>query len=99
MNSGEDNFSNRELWDDLYQKFKNENCDECCKQIMQYRDISFPQPIPYIGPDFGKDAYCLMFVGIQTYGNIKRESCDSIKYDLFDTENEQKVLENGTMEK
>jgi hypothetical protein len=86
MDSIEDNLSNEELWDTIYKGFSNDVCKDCCNQILPFRDLSKPQPIPYIGPNFGRDIYRLMFVGIETYCNEKRDNCTETEYDEFLTD-------------
>lgn len=81
-----DNLSNKDLWDLLYNGFTNDVCRDCCSHLLSSRDMSMPQPIPYIGPSFGKDNYRLLFVGIETYGNKKRDNCKEIIYDEFGTD-------------
>jgi len=63
------NLSNEGLWNRIYDRFDNEVCRNCCEHILSFRDMSKPQPIPYIGPNFYKDERRLMFVGIETYCN------------------------------
>lgn len=86
MDSTKDNLSNEELWDQIYNGFSNEVCKDCCNHALPFRDMSNPQPIPYIGPNFSKDSYRLMFVGIETYCNEKRDNCKETKYDEFYTD-------------
>jgi len=86
MNHKEDNLSNEELWTKIYGGFRNKICNSCCKHIVSFRDMSYPQPLPYVGPDFGKDDYKLMFVGIETYCNNRRDNCEETEYDVFPTE-------------
>jgi len=101
MKHKEYNLSNEEFWNHIYRKFDNKICNDCCKHITSFRNMSNPQLIPYIGPDFGKDIHRLMFVGIETYCNNKRDNCKEMEYDIFDTDQveslffEREPEENG----
>jgi hypothetical protein len=85
MDSTEDNLSRENLWNQIYNGFNNDVCKTCCNDILPVRDMSKSQPIPYVGPSFGKDIYRLLFVGIETYDNEKRDNCEGAKYGEFDT--------------
>lgn len=101
MNQSKDNLSNEELWNQIYERFDNKACKDCCNHMLSFRDMSYPQPIPFIGPNFGKDIYRLMFVGIETYCNNTRDDPKETEYDIFYTEQvenlffESKPEENG----
>jgi hypothetical protein len=86
-NELEENRSNRKLWDDLYDGFNNSIGEKCYRQKPNDKTNSFPQPIPYIGPKFFDDKYRLIFVGIETWSNNKRDSLDILDYTSFDKEN------------
>jgi hypothetical protein len=79
------NLSTEDLWDEIYKGFNSKICSDCYKQAILSRDMSNPQPIPYVGPEFGKDQYSLFFCGIETYFNEKRKDFASVKYDMFPT--------------
>ncbi len=80
------NLSDKELWSKLYDGFDNDVCKNCCSLILSSRDMSMPQPIPYIGPNFFKNERRLMFVGIETYCNWPpRRDCTKTCYCKFPT--------------
>ena len=77
------NLSNSALWDSLYDEFRSNICHSCFTNVSLTRDMSYPQPIPYIGSDFGKDPFSIFFCGIETYCNSKREERIGSRYDVF----------------
>lgn len=79
------NLSNPNLWSSLYNEFNSNVCSNCFKQASSNRDMSNPQPMPYIGSDFGKDPFGLFFCGIETYSNFMRDECPNMKYEIFPT--------------
>jgi hypothetical protein len=83
MNPVGDNNSNKDLWDQIYKRFRNDVCKDCCNHILPFREMSKPQPIPHIGSSFSRDRYRLLFVGIETYCNEKRDNCEETDYDVF----------------
>jgi len=86
------NRSNKELWDRIYNGFDNKICNDCCKQLSEHTEISYPQPIPYIGNNFNIDETRLMFVGIESYCNDPRTNCDKTYYDKFPTEQVERLF-------
>lgn len=76
------------MWNELYSGFKKQDCVNCYKQISSFNNhkvISFPQPIPYIGPDFHKNLYGLVFVGIESYNNEVRHKLEMTRYYPFES--------------
>ena len=81
------NFASKELWNKIYNRFENEICKNCFDCIPASRSMTFPEPIPFIGPNYFGSKHRLMFVGIETYSRkTKRESRDKIGYEKFKTE-------------
>lgn len=85
------NRSNRILWDSLYSGFNNIVCNECIEQVSQTRIMSNPQPIPYIGPNFGQDPYGILFYGIETWDNFPRIEGSKADYNVFSTKQVEKL--------
>ena len=79
------NLSDSNLWKLLYNGFSGNGCRKCFTEVSVTKDTSNPQPIPYIGPDFGKDPFGLFFCGIETYCNDTRNQCPNDVYDIFPT--------------
>lgn len=80
------NLSDEDFWRKIYDGFNSENCKSCCKQVLSFRDMSKPQPMPYIGPHFYETEHRLMFVGIETYCNWPpRKDCNTTGYSEFGT--------------
>lgn len=77
------NLSDSKLWKLLYDGFNDNVCRKCFTKVSATKEMSNPQPIPYIGSDFGKDPFGLFFCGIETYCNDTRNQRPNDKYDIF----------------
>lgn len=78
-------FENRS--ENYWNNFDNETCKQCYQQVSSNNlNLSKPQPLPYVGCNFSEDDNRLMFIGIESYSNKKRENIEDLETDIFETE-------------